>query len=184
MIPNKILHEVGMLIDQEALLSEVNLILRDYPFSDQQRQISLRNRSEKNQSILDGCGSLADYSTNEKSAQEADFSCFYHQYSGGYIFSLILQLENFVKKKMGRVRLMNLPPRRCYSIHKDTTPRYHIPIKTNPQAMFLFPDFGAVHLPAIGEIYYIDTRVTHSALNGGLENRIHLVICESEEISS
>lgn len=89
--------------------------------------------------------------------------------------------EDFFKQlpfTVYRARLMTMQPRTCYSIHKDDTPRLHIPIKTHRQARFIFtqpPDLR--HLPADGAMWWVDTRQEHSAMNGSLEPRIHLVAC-------
>jgi hypothetical protein len=85
---------------------------------------------------------------------------------------------NSLPVKVYRSRLMVMQPRTCYSIHSDANPRLHIAITTNPQARFIFtrpPQI--IHLPADGKIWWVDTREEHTALNGSMENRIHLVMC-------
>ena len=80
--------------------------------------------------------------------------------------------------KVYRSRLMTMHQRSCYSIHTDNTPRLHIAIKTHRQARFIFTTPPAVrHIPADSHIWWVDTTKEHSAMNGSLEDRIHLVCC-------
>lgn len=76
--------------------------------------------------------------------------------------------------KLKRTRLMWLNPKSCYSMHKDTTPRVHIPLITDPQCYFVFKDGIVEHL-AIGYVYWIDTRINHTAINCSEQARLHLV---------
>lgn len=80
--------------------------------------------------------------------------------------------------KVYRSRLMTMHPRTCYSIHTDMNPRVHIPIVTHRQARFIFTDPPVLrHLPADGSVWWVDTTQEHSAMNGSLIDRIHLVMC-------
>lgn len=80
--------------------------------------------------------------------------------------------------KVYRARLLTMHPRSCYSIHVDDNPRLHIAIKTHRQARFIFTNPPVLrHIPADGHIWWVDTTQEHSAMNGSLEDRIHLVMC-------
>jgi hypothetical protein len=89
--------------------------------------------------------------------------------------------EGFFKSlpfKVYRARLLTMHPRTCYSIHVDDNPRLHIAIKTHGQARFIFTNPPILrHIPADGHIWWVDTTQEHSAMNGSLEDRIHLVMC-------
>lgn len=78
--------------------------------------------------------------------------------------------------KLGRIRLMNMGPRKCMTWHVDGEPRLHIPIVTNPGAHLVIEN-EAHHLQADGSVYIADTTRWHTAFNGGLQSRIHLVAC-------
>lgn len=80
--------------------------------------------------------------------------------------------------KVFRTRIMRMKPKSCYSIHKDDTPRLHIAIHPTPESRFLFfkPD-EAIHFPCDGKIWWVDTTRYHSAMNGGTDERVHLVMC-------
>lgn len=77
-----------------------------------------------------------------------------------------------------RTRIMHMPGKTCYSIHKDTSPRLHIAIDTNDQCKFIFADAPEIiHIPADSYVYWVDTRHNHTAMNGSNDYRIHLVMC-------
>lgn len=73
-----------------------------------------------------------------------------------------------------RTRLMWVSPKTCYSMHKDETPRVHVPIITYPDCYFIFKHRPPVHLP-VGHVYKVDTRVFHTFANCTDNPRLHLV---------
>lgn len=75
-----------------------------------------------------------------------------------------------------RTRLMWVGPFACYSMHKDTSRRVHVPIVTNPNCYFLFKNFIPQHL-SIGQVYLIDTRKDHTFINCSEFPRLHLIGC-------
>jgi len=79
--------------------------------------------------------------------------------------------------KVYRTRIMVMEGRRCYSIHKDDNPRLHIAITTNNQARFIFTSPPEItHIPADGHVWWVDTRNEHTALNGSMDVRVHLLM--------
>jgi hypothetical protein len=79
--------------------------------------------------------------------------------------------------KVYRTRIMTMEGRRCYSIHKDDNPRLHIALKTTNQAKFIFTQPAEIiHIPADGHVWWVDTRNEHTAINGSLEPRVHLLM--------
>jgi hypothetical protein len=125
--------------------------------------------------IFNGVGSLSRISP---ALQERHFTDLNEVCYGTYIEEVYRSLPY----KIGRFRLMRVQPRRCYSIHCDSSMRLHLPLITNPSALMLFPDDNKIlHLPADGRIFLIDTTRRHSAMNGGLEDRYHLVGALHEE---
>jgi len=75
---------------------------------------------------------------------------------------------------IGRARLLSKGLYNCNSWHRDPEPRIHIPIVSNPGSLFVVNNH-CTHLPADGSVYFTDTRGYHTALNGGLYQRVHLV---------
>ena len=89
-------------------------------------------------------------------------------YKGTIIETLINQYN------LKRTRLMWINPYTCYSMHKDTTPRIHIPMITNPECYFVFKTGIIQHMPA-GAVYWTDTTVPHTFMNCSNISRLHLV---------
>ena len=94
-------------------------------------------------------------------------------------------------KEVHRVRFMQLKPgggeleRHTDQVDKDSggskgkLARLHIPIITNPNMIFtVWNTKGTpqkIHME-VGDLWFLDTRKPHQAINNGTDNRIHLVI--------
>ena len=79
--------------------------------------------------------------------------------------------------RVSRTRIARLPPRKCYSVHKDFHKTLHIAIYTNPKSYFLFIDEQRlIHIPEDSHIWMCDTTRSHTAFNGGDDTRIHLMM--------
>lgn len=88
--------------------------------------------------------------------------------------------DDIIKKyKLFRSRLMWSYPKSCYSLHKDQTKRIHIPIITNKDCYFLFPDVKLFHL-STGFLYQVDTTNIHSFCNFSNNSRLHFIGCTRE----
>jgi hypothetical protein len=77
------------------------------------------------------------------------------------------------KYTLGRVRLMRSQPKTCLTWHTDATPRVHYPIITYPGCIMVV-DTEAFHMPK-NTWWEVNTTKYHTAFNGSLETRIHLV---------
>jgi len=76
-----------------------------------------------------------------------------------------------------RTRIMLSKPKGCYSIHRDYSPRLHLPLVTNKQCNFLITEpLTMFHLPADGTTTWVDTTKQHTFMNGSTEQRLHLVM--------
>lgn len=73
-----------------------------------------------------------------------------------------------------RSRLMWVLPRSCYSFHRDTYQRIHIPIITNEDCYFLFRS-GTMRNLTVDKIWLTDTRLTHTFINTSNYERLHFV---------
>ncbi len=108
----------------------------------------------------------------EDFVDEAAFSEFVPRFAGTYFEVVHRELtERFA---IGRMRVLSKGLYNCNSWHRDPEPRLHIPIVTNPGALFIV-NHHVTHLPADGSVYFTDTRGYHTALNGGEQHRVHLV---------
>ena len=82
--------------------------------------------------------------------------------------------ELISKYKLLRTRLMWVGPYACYSMHKDETPRIHIPLITNSECYFLFYPGQLTNLKK-GSVWRVDTTKTHTFINCSDQHRLHLV---------
>ena len=73
-----------------------------------------------------------------------------------------------------RTRLMWSNPMSCYSMHKDSTPRIHIPLITHPECYFVFKQGIIQHMP-VGQVYWVDTMKFHTFINCSGVPRLHIV---------
>ena len=144
--------------DIKKILNELNIL----PKWDV--QICLQGVEGSDDPFL-GCGMLKNLTFKEK-----DFTSFLFDIP--YTNSIISDLGLY------RTRVLRLMPGRCYSYHHDPTKRIHIPIITNTKS-FLLINKEAIHLPADGNHYLIDTTQKHTAINASPEHlnedRIHIV---------
>ncbi len=111
--------------------------------------------------------------SREELVQEIEYSEFDSTYQGSY-FEFVHQ-ELSKRYPIGRMRVMMKDQYNCNSWHRDPEPRLHIPIYTNPGALFVI-NHHCTHLPADGSVYFTDTRGYHTGLNGGETNRVHIVV--------
>lgn len=126
------------------------------------RQCAIQHRKDV-ESLTEGCGKLI-------SNKEVDYKHCNREFEGTVFEEII------AKYKLTRTRLMWVAKKSCYTLHKDSSPRIHIPLITNPSAMFVFKESGLHHLE-VGKVYWVDTRLTHSFANFGIEDRLHLIGC-------
>lgn len=83
---------------------------------------------------------------------------------------------------VGRNQLIWVNPTNCYPLHRDkhTPHRYHIPIETNPECLWVLREAGeiaTVHMPADGAVWYLNPVDTeHSVANLGSTTRLHLLM--------
>jgi hypothetical protein len=107
------------------------------------------------------------------------------------MFPEIKQYCATLGNQIHRVRFMKLKPgggeleRHTDQVDPDSggslgkLARIHLPIKTNPGVIFTVWDpYGTPQMAhmAEGDVWFLDTRKAHQAINGGTEERIHLVI--------
>ena len=85
------------------------------------------------------------------------------------VFEEVINKYNLI-----RTRLMWVSPMTCYSMHKDTTPRVHIPMITNPDCYFIFKQGIIQHMP-VGSVYWTNTVNLHTFMNCSTKPRLHLI---------
>lgn len=76
---------------------------------------------------------------------------------------------------IGQARLLCLESAESYTAHADPDDRIHLPIITNPYSFLVdISNNQLYHLPADGQLWYMDTSKIHVAANWGARSRIHL----------
>lgn len=143
----------------------------------QNQQLALTHALGR-ESWFEAVGSLYDYQKREFIKSTNEFTVLNKFFHGSYLEAVweeVIALASLTGVKIGRVRLMYLPPKSCYSLHADLEEfRYHIPLKTNPQVFFV-NDFKVDFMPEVGRLYIFRTRQAHTAVNASFEDRFHLV---------
>jgi len=147
------------------LVEEVNSIIQLVGF--QKNQIICQSLDSAIDNWHIGIGGLEELEESEEKS--------YHNINSKLKNSV---LEELIQQHNGfRTRIMLMPPRQCYSIHADPTPRIHIPIITNDQCWMIWPHKQTCKQLQTNLAHWTDTRKLHTFVNGGLENRIHIVMC-------
>ena len=108
----------------------------------------------------------------EEYVDESAFSEFDQRFADTYFEEVHQTLSE--RFPVGRMRILSKDTYNCNSWHRDPEPRLHIPIISNPGSLFIV-NHHVTHLPADGSVYFTDTRGYHTAINGGMERRVHLV---------
>jgi hypothetical protein len=164
------IREMGVQQDVEALLAVVKEI---YPLFAKRGQIGVTARPDSADPLFDAVGWLPD------DAMESDYSEITEPFRGTVIEDVLKNLPF----EYGRTRLMLMGPKSCLSMHADPTRRYHFAITTNPgcyMAGMPGPTGTLHHIPADGKLYELDAHLTHTAVNAGDSDRVHLVICPAD----
>ena len=148
---------------KEEIMSIVSTRLTDL------NQISLQTLTD-DEDWYSGIGSLLKL----KNTSEHAYRFIQPGLKGSVIESIIKQYGGF------RTRIMNMKPRSCYSVHSDFSYRIHIPIITNEQCWMVWPYGNNCFNLKEGNVYRTNTKASHSAFNGSIADRIHLVMCVSK----
>lgn len=127
-------------------------------------------RNSTNNQMKDGTVSIS-IEPRETQLDAKTFTKLCTQFHGTLFEQLYECLNN--KYVLGRVRLMLSRPKTCLTWHTDATPRVHYPIITYPGCIMVV-DNEAFHLPK-NTWWEVNTTKYHTAFNGSLETRIHLV---------
>lgn len=176
---NFITEELVSFCDTDKILSDIEQIFSDPEFDkklwNEYHQIALHEGA----TWFDGIGSLYDYENNTWKNSTANFNKTSYKLNGTYLAEVIQQVRDYVlaqsNVKIGRIRIMNIPFKTCYSLHMDLEEfRYHIPIKTNHSAFFVVGN-KIDNMPNVGSLYKFKTDDWHTAVNAGLEDRWHIL---------
>lgn len=158
-------------VDVERLKADTYKVLEEYPINEH-NQICLQNTSE-NWDVYQGTGDSRLSHSPMYGYKEKDFTYFNPVFNG----TVFEEIWNTFPYKMGRMRLMKVPAKKCYWMHNDPgMVRYHFAIITNEDCFILYRNHNHIHIPANGVCYEMNTEEHHTAVNASREDRIHLVI--------
>lgn len=149
------------------------------PFRDNVNQLGLQVQDPTISDWYSSCGSIS--KGGGKYIFEESYKHINPELAGTAINEWITSLG----VEVYRTRLLLIPGRQCYSIHKDPNPRIHLPVITNSQCLMCFPEQGQMeYMPATGQSYWVDTTLKHTFINCSSEDRIHLVAVTKLRIDS
>lgn len=158
-------------IDVTRLTTDTLKVLEKYPFNNH-NQICFQNTSD-NFDVYQGTGDSRLDHCPMYGLEEKDFTFF----NPAFANTVFEEIWNTFPFKMGRMRLMKVPAKKCYWMHNDPgMVRYHFAVITNQDCFILYRDHTHVHIPADGICYKMNTDEYHTAVNASREDRIHLVI--------
>ena len=176
-------YDIG--IDRENMIKEFNNLLPSIEEhgwwtvgkQGHQAQFAIQSRPKSNNPYHESCGPQPALNKDDPSNNltEGSFSEITDMFKGTY-FEKIIQMFPF---SVYRARFLRVSSKACYRFHRDMTYKFHIPIITTPSNMFIWPEQShrhIVHLPANGSVYYTDTAIPHTFMNGGTNYRYHIVL--------
>lgn len=158
--------------DLERLKTEVLQILKTVKL-DGDNQLMLSCRPGSADPNFEGKGKIYDKEKQKFFFRQDEFTEFNPNFKGGYLEEIWKSFPH----PIGRFRIAVLQSHRCYSLHRDHEPKFHIPVTTNKDCYFLFQGHPQWYkMPADGSLYRMETRERHSAVNMGPDSRIHLLL--------
>lgn len=169
-----LVESLGLTFDRDKIRDEILILMKDLNFvrARKIKQFMLNCRKNSPEPGYDGVGRQPKLEPRELLEWQKSFDSFHPKYRGFY-------LENLWREfplPVGRMRLMFLQARFCYSIHKDPQPRFHIAAYTNPSAYIAYPGHPTwYHIPDDGMVYKVHTWKDHTAMNCGDDWRVHIV---------
>lgn len=174
-----------VVFDKLRLKMELGLLIKKYPWHPHSNQLSLVHTGEYSDpadQIYDGIGSIIKSGLDNRlnrnyiEGKEKDKFVYLHEsVKGTYLETVINKVKEFSERPVGRIRLMLLKSKTCYSWHKDDDLiRYHVPIITNPRC-FIVTEHGLYTMPEEGKLYSLVSTAMHTAMNASQDDRVHLL---------
>jgi hypothetical protein len=162
-------------LNTKELLASAEEFLKQYPFPGH-NQLCFLNTKDHKADPDQGTGNRLHPEAKMYGLDEHKFTEFLPDWKHSIFYDIY---KNF-PMPVTRMRLMRVPPKRTYSMHQDgdNEIRYHIAVKTNPHAYFVYGDtLDLIHVPADGNCYEFDVSRPHSFVNfNPNEERWHLVL--------
>lgn len=176
-------YDIG--IDSDVMVKEFERLLPDIDKmgwwtegkQGHQAQFAIQSRKDSDNPYYESCGPQPHLNKEYKgyTLTEGSYDTTNEMFKDTY-FENILNMFPF---PVCRVRFVRLSSKACYRFHRDMTYKFHIPLVTNPSNVMIWPEQShriIVHMPADGYIYFTETAISHTALNGGQDYRYHIVV--------
>jgi hypothetical protein len=164
--------------DVDLLRKDLNFVLSKTAWHQKENQISLQYSTADTENLwYSGVGSNWEQKDGKWriTTQDEDVEIINPALKGSYFEHMLLNMPF----KPLRTRLMRMESKRCYSVHRDPTARWHIAIHTDNNALFVFTkDQKVLHIPNDGHAYFVDTTREHTAMNGSTNERVHIVMLD------
>lgn len=162
----------------EEIREECFQFIDKFPF--ERNQVCLNDRNISREfDAYEGIGTAYDFEQNTFRFHEHQFTRWAPDLAGSQLIKAFTELTK-LGFKIGRTRLMLLKGRSCYSFHSDVSQRIHLVLKASDHAAMIFPPNDVIQVPLDGHFYLTNTTLPHTAMNGSLEDRIHLVLALHE----
>lgn len=165
----ELVKELDYAVNAKELFDLADSIIRSNDIVRRMNGLSLQHRKGVGSpwDIVDGLESLKVYD----GVSESDFNQTHEKFLNTTVENLINDFQLF------RTRVMIMGRKTCYSLHSDTTWRLHVPIVTNTDCLFYFPEHKEQYHLELGKVYLVNTREKHTFINASFEERWHLVGC-------
>lgn len=178
---NNYLKQIDFQVDLQELNKDLDYILSNHDFKWNQFGFTYRPKTKMEKLHHDSVGPFH-YEEREQEADlpfpksESDWSEFIPTFVGSYFHWIYKN----VPIEFGRMRIIELLPKKCLSVHTDFQDRHHIVIRTNPTAYIFFEESDETRyvdkIPGDGHLYWAKTSIKHTTFNGSFsEPRYHLL---------
>jgi hypothetical protein len=162
-------------VDAPRLLVELMIIFQRLNLEDD--QILLTHRKDK-PSFTVGAGSLKNEYGRGHWARTGEFAYLAKEFENTLAATVIQDVRKIAEdynKRIGRVRMLRLKSKTCYSLHTDKEEfRFHIPLLTNRSCFFVCGE-QLGRMEEVGRLYTFRTDLEHTAVNASFQDRWHLV---------
>lgn len=163
-------------VNLKELQKETQVFFDDDSLWNKHNQLCFLNTPGHEPDLNQGVGNVLAEGYPASGLKDSDFTVFNPNYEN----TIFHEIYKAFPLPVTRMRLMKIPPKRCYSMHLDGPDelRYHIAVFTNPHAYFVYESTSSLHhVPADGQAYVFSVEEMHSAVNfNPAEPRIHVVL--------
>lgn len=167
-------------IDAAKFLIETTRVLEDNKIDCEINQVLLTHKKEFSGTdrFLVGANDLRNGVRGELVGTR-EFSYLAEEFKHTIVDDVIREVKKIAlrdfKTMIGRVRLLRLKSKTCYSLHIDKEEfRFHIPLITNRSCFFVCGnELG--RMEEVGRLYLFKTNLEHTAVNASHQERLHLV---------